>query len=167
MRNFYEFCVFLEAADSYEQLDPGHSFERVVCADADPGLDRTGMPLGMEMTNLDRELEGYFGTYAGDWEEWLPILIDDNYCEAKNAYVYEITIPEQPEFYWVEDPNTGGWSLDGITGDSRETPSAHIIFARTDKIPPDAVTLKRVVDVKKFSRQRDEDAEQEAKWSMS
>jgi len=137
---------------SYDRMDPGDSFERVVGGDKDPGLDQTGMELHFDAEEIlgDSELKGYHAIYGGSYDDWKDVLVDDQYLDG-NHYVYSVEIPLHGEFYMAEDPNAGGYS--GEYGD-RQTPGAQVIFSKTSHIPGQYVKLTQVVDEKEYWQER-------------
>lgn len=129
-------------ADEYERCWSGDKFERIVCG-KNQRFEKTGMPAYplKEEINNDPELRGYFGIHCGDADEWLDWLIDDGYCDG-DIYIYEITIPESPAFYQVDDNNSGGYGGDHA---SKQVPSAQIIFSELKLIPAQYIKLTKMI----------------------
>jgi hypothetical protein len=137
---------------SYDRMDPGDSFERVVGGDKDPGLDQTGMELHFDAEEIlgDAELKGYHAIYGGSYDDWKNVLVDDGYLDG-NHYVYSVEIPPQGEFYMTEDPNAGGFA--GEFAD-RQTPDAQVIFSKVARIPAQYVKLTQVVSQEDYWQER-------------
>lgn len=117
---------------------------RVVCADNDPGFDKTGMPcFEGDHAGRDTELKGYYAIHVGDAEEWIPVLMRDGYCDNKYAYVYTIKTSElartRTPFY--------SFGEDYHIMDMTNTPGSDIIFSKLKVIPPQYVILDEVIDL--------------------
>lgn len=132
--------------ETYVRSDSTHG--RIVCSDEDPQFDKKGMPM-YPLNAPDPELKGYFAVHTGS-ERWLPILMRDQYCDGRYAYVYTIDTSlayetEQP-FYEMEDFHIM---------DKTDTPGSDIIFSTRQIIPPEMVKLRKVIDTNNVKPARD------------
>ena len=136
--------------DSYERLDPGDSFERIICGSENPSCEKNGMQMHLLTQLGDSELHKYYGIYVGDPDDWLDWLVDDGYCDG-TIYIYSIEIPPNPPFYIARDDASGGWAGDDA---SREVPEGQIIFSTIQKIPAQYIALKKRISERQYWKDR-------------
>jgi len=107
--------------------------ERIVC-DA-PDLHKKGMP-AYNLNETDPDLTGYYAIHTGNADEWLPILVRDQYCNG-TAYVYQILCEQSLKpFYEMEDCHVA---------DKTDAPYSAIIFSKYKTIPPQLIRLVKVI----------------------
>jgi len=111
---------------------------RVVCGYKDPDCQHVGMKaFSGQIEEKDPQLKGYFAIHVGNPDEWIPVMVRDDYCRGGNAYAYRIKCSESPEpFYQMEDFNVF---------DKGETPWSQIVFSKYEVIPPSLIELIGVV----------------------
>ncbi len=118
------------------------TYGRIVCSNTDPQFEKVGMPMYPGLSNYDPELKDYYGVHCGSIN-WLPILLRDQYCDQRYAYVYKInTSPafnSKMPFYVMEDFHIM---------DKTNTPGSDIIFSKRKVIPAKLVKLVKVIDTK-------------------
>lgn len=135
--------------DIYARADG--SYERVVCADTDPRLEKRGMPM-YRLDARDAALRGYSAVHVGDADRWIPILMRDGYCDGDRAFVYKIDAAlayrGRMPFYEMDDFHIR---------DKTAAPPGIILFSKREVIPAKMITLKRVVDLTRVRPARYDD----------
>lgn len=131
--------------DNQTYLRVEDDVERVVCANEDPGFDKTGMPcFPGDLTGQDKNLKGYYSIHVGDARRWIPILMRDAYCDGSHAYIYTIKTSE------LARTKTPFWKFgyDYHISDASETPDSDVIFSKLSIIPAKYIILDDVIDLK-------------------